>query len=65
MKINCDTQALSAAINSVLLAVSSKSNLPSLEGILLRAQHGRLYLTGYDLELGISTSLEAQVEEEG
>ena len=65
MKINCDKQLLSAAINSVLLAVSAKSNLPSLEGILLRAQGGRLYLTGYDLELGISTSLEAQVEEEG
>ena len=29
--------------------------------MLLRAQDGRLYLTGYDLELAISTAIEAKV----
>ena len=29
--------------------------------VLLRAQDGRLYLTGYDLELAISTAIEAKV----
>lgn len=65
MKITCDKQELSSAISSVSLAVSPKSSMQSLEGILLRAKNGRLYLTGYDLELGISTSVEAKVLEEG
>lgn len=65
MKITCDKQELSSAISSVSLAVSPKSSMQSLEGILLRAKNGRLYLTGYDLELGISTSVEAKVIEEG
>ena len=65
MKITCEKQALSAAISSVSLAVSPKSSMQALEGILLRARNGRLYLTGYDLELGISTSVEARVMEEG
>lgn len=65
MKIRCDTQELSSAINNVLLAVAPKSSLMALEGILLRAKDGQLHLTGYDLELGISTAIEAQVEEDG
>jgi len=65
VKITCDKQELSAAIGSVSLAVSPKSSMQSLEGILLKARSGRLYLTGYDLELGISTSVEARVMEEG
>ena len=65
MKVICDKQSLSTAITHVSLAVSSKSSLPALEGILLCAKEDRLYLTGYDLELGIATSIEAQVREEG
>ncbi len=65
MKVICDKQSLSTAITSVSLAVSSKSSLPALEGILFAAKEGRLFLTGYDLELGIATSIEARVQEEG
>ncbi len=65
MKVICDKQSLSAAITNVSLAVSSKSSLPALEGILLCAKEGRLYLTGYDLEMGIATSIEANVQQEG
>ncbi len=46
-------------------AVSSKSTIPALECILLKAQNGKLTLTGYDLEIGITTFIDAMVYEDG
>lgn len=65
MKFNCDTQQLNQAIMNVSLAVSQKSGLPSLEGILVRAADNTVKLVGYNLELGITTSIEAKVTEDG
>jgi len=65
MKINCDKITLNEAISNVMKAVSSRSTMPILEGILLRANNGRLSLVGYDLELGITTEIEANVQEPG
>ena len=65
MHIICNTAALQDAVNTVSHAVSGKSTLPALEGILLRAAGYSLYMAGYDMELGITTSIEAQVKEVG
>ncbi len=65
MKFSCDRAALVAAIGNVSRAVSSKSSLPALEGILLRADDGELTLSGYNLELGIWTVLTANIAEPG
>ena len=65
MKFVCATDLLGQAIANVSLAVSPKSTLPALEGILVTAKKGLLTLVGYNLELGITTTLEAKVEEEG
>lgn len=65
MQISCEKNLLVEAVGNVSRAVSAKSSLPALEGILLRAQKGQLHLTGYDLELGISTQIAAHVVEEG
>lgn len=65
MHIVCNTAALLDAVNTVSHAVSGKSTLPALEGVLLRASGASLYLAGYDMELGITTSIEAQVREIG
>lgn len=65
MHIVCNTLALLEAVNTVSHAVSGKSTLPALEGVLLRASGSSLYLAGYDMELGITTSIEAQVKEAG
>ena len=64
MKITCDRQILSDAINVVSRAVSTKSSMPALEGILIKAWDG-LFLSAYDLELGISTAIPASVDEPG
>lgn len=65
MKVLCSRQLLVEALTNVSRAVSSKSTLAALEGILLKAQNGILSLTGYDMELAISTEIDAQVLEPG
>lgn len=65
MKITCSTLMLSDACQNVQRAVSTKSSIPAIEGILLKAEEGRLMLTGYDLEVGIYTTIEARIEEKG
>ena len=65
MKIICSRQALVDAVNNVQRGVASKSALPALEGILMKASASSLFLAGYDMELGITTTIEATVEEPG
>ncbi len=65
MKLICKTQKLSEICSNVQRAVSTKSSIPAIEGILLEAGENVLTLTGYDLEVGMITSMEARVEEAG
>ena len=65
MKIICDKTLLGAAIDGVSRAVTLRSTIPVLEGILLKAEGFNLTLTGYDMELGIVTTIEANVLEPG
>ncbi len=65
MKIYCDTQVLSEACLNVQRAVSSKTTIPAIEGILIKAIGNELLLTGYDLEVGITTSIPCRVMEQG
>ena len=65
MKINCSKALLVEAVSNVSRAVSPKSPIPALEGILIKAANNSVTLTGYDLELGIVTSVEADVKEAG
>lgn len=64
MKFSCEKALLQAAINTAARAVSPKSSIPALEGILLEAFE-ELRLTGYNLETGIRTSVPAQVDKTG
>lgn len=61
MKITCDRTLLAAAVSGVSKAVTQRSSIPVLEGILIKAEGFQLTLTGYDLEMGITTSIEANV----
>lgn len=66
MKFICSSNVLSEACANVQRATSSKStNLPTIEGILIKAENDRIMLTGYDLEVGIITSVEGRVESTG
>ncbi|HZJ78549.1 MAG TPA: DNA polymerase III subunit beta [Clostridia bacterium] len=65
MKFVCNTTVLSEACQNVQRAVSTKTSIPAVEGILIKALGNEIILTGYDLELGINTSISAKTEEGG
>lgn len=64
MKFSCEKTLLQSAISTAARAVSAKSSIPALEGILLEANEA-LRLTGYNLETGIRTMVPAQIEATG
>lgn len=65
MKFICNSFDLAQACQVVQRAASTKTAIPSVEGILLSAENGLLTLTGYDLEMGIVTSIPCAIEESG
>lgn len=66
MKISCNQQILSKALNTVSKAVSSRTTIPILKGILLEASSdGTLKLAASDLDLSIEKSIPVTVWEEG
>ncbi len=65
MKFLCDRQSMLEAVNIVQKAVSSKSTLPILEGILISAGDDKIVLTGNDLELSIEYTFNAQIIKAG
>jgi len=67
MKLNCSQFDLNAALQLVSRAVSSRPTHPVLANVLLAADEvtGKLRLTGFDLSLGIQTSIPASIEASG
>lgn len=65
MNIVCDKSSLSNAIDGVSKAVTPRSTIPVLQGILLKADGFQLTLTGYDLEMSITKTIEANVRQPG
>ena len=61
MKIECEKSLLAAAIDGVSRAITNRSAIPVLEGIYLKAEGFQLTLTGYDMEMGITTTIECNV----
>ena len=67
MKLNCSQTELNAALQLVSRAVSNRPTHPILANVLLAADEvtGKLRLTGFDLSLGIQTSISASIENSG
>lgn len=65
MKLICDKALLTNAVLGVSKAVSQRGSIPVLEGIYMKAEGFTLTLTGYDLEMAITTQIEANVQEPG
>lgn len=65
MKISCLRSDLAVAISNVSRAVSTKASIPALEGVLIKAYGDHLNISGYNLEIGITTDVEATVMQEG
>jgi DNA polymerase-3 subunit beta len=66
MKFLCSQSDLTKALNIVSRAVTSRTTIPILKGILLEAKNdGNLYLSASDLDISIETQIEASVSDEG
>lgn len=64
MQFSCEKAILLSAVSTVSRAVSPKSSIPALEGILLQADN-MLTVSGYNMQTGIRTDVDAQISEGG
>ena len=65
IKVVCPRDELVQKLSVVSRAVSTRTTVLVLGGVLLRAENGRLHLSATDMELSLRTSFEAQVDAEG
>jgi DNA polymerase III subunit beta len=65
LRITCSKDDLAQALGVVSRAVSSRSSVQILSGILLEARNEELRLAATDMELSLRASLQAQVEGDG
>ena len=65
MKVSVARDELVQKLAIVSRAVSTRTTVLVLGGILLRAENGELHLAATDMELSLRTSFDAQVEGEG
>ena len=66
MRIICDTGLLTEVCLNVQRCIPAKAVLPHIEGILIRtAGESAIELSGFDLDLGVTTTLQVNVERAG
>jgi len=65
MKFSISKESFQQAIQQVQHVVSARTTLAILSNVLLRARDGVLELTTTDLDVGVTCSVPAEVEEEG
>jgi DNA polymerase-3 subunit beta len=65
MKITADRDPLIDALQSAARALSTRSTLPSLGGILITVEGGTATARATDMELGLAVQLEAEVDGDG
>ena len=65
MKFSCNKDVFLEAVVTTSKAASAKSTIPALEGLLLELDNSVLSLTGYNLEIGIRTTIQVESEEKG
>ena len=65
MKFYCNQQELNRALNIVSKAITIRTTIPVLKGILIIAEDNHLILRASDLDMSIETKIDAVVEENG
>ncbi|MBQ6118174.1 MAG: hypothetical protein IJK98_02980, partial [Clostridia bacterium] len=66
MRIVCDTHSLTEVCLNVQRCVPTKAVLPHIEGILMKTtEDSAIELSGFDLDLGVTTKMEVSVERPG
>ena len=65
MKLTTKREELVSKLSVVSRAVSTRAATQALSGVLLTAREGKLTLAATDLDLGLETTLEAEIEDAG
>lgn len=65
MKFTCKKSELQDVISTVQKAITGKTTLPILSGIMINVQSDKVVLTGSDIDLSIESEIEAEIIEEG
>ena len=65
MKFICEQKNLLKVLNVVSKAVSNRTTIPVLKGIMIKAEEGKITLSASDLDISIQDSCEAEILEEG
>lgn len=65
MKLKVSTESLRDGLRKVLSVVSTRSTMPVLSNVMLTVGEGKLTLTTTDLEVAITTSMDAVIEQDG
>jgi DNA polymerase III subunit beta len=65
MTVRCTRDELAQRLSTVARAVSTRSSVQVLLGVLLRAEGGQLHLAATDMEVSLRTSFDADVDGEG
>ena len=65
MKFRISKEAFLDGLQKVQHVVSSRTTLPILSNVLMVAKEGRIQFTTTDLDVGITGSVEAQIDKEG
>ena len=65
MKLTATREALLSALQVASRAVSTRSAIQALSGVLIEAGSGSVQLRATDMEIGLSVPLEAEVQTEG
>lgn len=65
MKVSCLQEQLQRGLGRVSRAVATRSTLPVLSNVLLTTDEGRLRIAATDMAVGVTTWIDASIEEEG
>ena len=65
MKFSVSKEQLLAGLQTVQNVVSTRTTLPILSNVLLQAADGKIRLTTTDLDVGVSGTIDAQVDKDG
>jgi DNA polymerase-3 subunit beta len=65
VKIRVERDVLAEAVAWAARSLPARPPVPVLAGLLLKAEDGRLSLSGFDYEVSARVAVEAEVEEEG
>ncbi len=65
MKVSCLQEDLQRALGRVSRAVATRTTLPVLSNVWIGTEDGRLKIAATNMEIGVTTRIDANVEDEG